>query len=624
MTATPPRPVFPNYLQMRQPLPMRAWYVLRAGSIAISAALIVVLLVRPSLGLTIWWGFVIPFLPLWFFLAPGLWRNVCPMAALNQLPRLRGFSRGVTAPAWLRNYSYVIGFVLFMALAASRKAEFNTSGWATALLLFAALLAAFAGGLVFKGKSGWCSSICPLLPVQRVYGQTPFVVLPNAHCQPCVGCAKNCYDFNPHVAWLADMHDDDQYFAGYRRFFAGALPGFILGFYRVPNPPAISVPELYARLLLYVLASVGVFIVLSWLLKLDTAKLTVAFGAAALNIYYWFNTTNLAHQIQKSFGVTVPDSAVWASRAVVLALSALWLWRTFRKDNRYLAEVGGAPVATLAPAGVAAARRQSGSGQPEVTIMPEGRRIAAQAGRTLLDLVEAAGCQIEAGCRMGMCGADPVAIVEGMEQLSPVRQDEQSTLQRLGLATNTRLACVAKVQGSVVVKLKADPAVAADASRLRSFSFDRSVKNVVVIGNGIAGTTAADHVRRRHPECSITVIGREPHLLYNRMAIERLIYGRSAMQGLYLLPESWYQEHDVTSILNTRVTAISRLSKEIVLGTNERLPYDRLILAMGSRSTVPSIEGFGQPGTFVLREAGDAMAVRSRVLTRRKSSMLPP
>ena len=70
-----------------------------------------------------------------------------------------------------------------------------------------------------------------------------------------------------------------------------------------------------------------------------------------------------------------------------------------------------------------------------------------------------------------------------------------------------------------------------------------------MIGNGIAGVTAADFVRRGHPDCEIHLVGREPHGLYNRMGISRLVYGRSAMQGLGLLPDGWYQDHDVTAWL---------------------------------------------------------------------------
>ena len=123
--------------------------------------------------------------------------------------------------------------------------------------------------------------------------------------------------------------------------------------------------------------------------------------------------------------------------------------------------------------------------------------------------------------------------------------------------------------------------------------------------------TAADHVRRRHPMAQIDLVAEESHHLYNRMGIARLIYGRSAMQGLYLNPEKWYDEHAITPWLNTRARSIDRLKQEVALGTGEKLRYDRLILATGSSSFVPDIEGFGAPGTFVLRTADDALGLRA-------------
>jgi nitrite reductase (NADH) large subunit len=97
------------------------------------------------------------------------------------------------------------------------------------------------------------------------------------------------------------------------------------------------------------------------------------------------------------------------------------------------------------------------------------------------------------------------------------------------------------------------------------------------------------------------------------MAISRLIYGRSGMQGLYLLPENWYDEHRVTCWLNTRAVRIDRNAQHVELATGDVLAYDRLIVTAGSSSFVPPIEGFGAPGSFVLREAEDAMQIRSYV-----------
>ena len=51
----------------------------------------------------------------------------------------------------------------------------------------------------------------------------------------------------------------------------------------------------------------------------------------------------------------------------------------------------------------------------------------------------------------------------------------------------------------------------------------------------------------------------------------------------------------------------------VKLATGETLPYDRLILATGSRSFVPPMTGFGMAGPFVLRGAEDGLSIRALV-----------
>jgi hypothetical protein len=114
------------------------------------------------------------------------------------------------------------------------------------------------------------------------------------------------------------------------------------------------------------------------------------------------------------------------------------------------------------------------------------------------------------------------------------------------------MACCARIKsGSVTVSLTPEPG---DGGGAKPTRYDRSIVSVVVLGNGIAGVTAADFIRRGHPDCEIHIVGRESHALYNRMGISRLVYGRSVMQGLYLLPEQWYDDHDVNAWLNTVAT----------------------------------------------------------------------
>ena len=538
-----------------------------------------------------------PLLPLVWFVAPGLWRNVCPLAAANQVPRVLGFTRGLTAPAWFRTYAPMAGIAIFLGAVFARPLLFEDSGPATAALIGGALAAAFVGGYVLKGKSGWCSSLCPMLPVQRMYGQTPFANVPNSHCHPCVGCTKNCFDFNPKVAFLADLHDGDRQWSTTRKLFVGAFPGLVIAFFAAPEPGPAG--EHLARMALAVGASAGSFLALEALIPASVPKLAAVYGAVAINLFYWWAAPG-------------PDWITWPLRAAVLGLTVVWLQRTFAKERLFLERQGLPTPPRAARLGRGARAALAGASEAEVTFEEGGPRVMARPGTPLLDLAETAEQPIEAGCRMGVCGADPVCIVAGIENLSPVGGDEQATLGRLGLdpAVN-RMACCARVQGPVTVSMT--PRRDSNVVTTIDFPFDPAVRRVVVIGNGIAGVTAADHVRRRHPDCAIDVVAAEPHPLYNRMGISRLIYGRSAMVGLHLLPDAWYDDNRVTCWLNTRAAEIDREAGVVVLGSGERLPFDRLILATGSDAHLPQIAGFGAPGTFVLRTASDALSIRGYV-----------
>ncbi len=601
---------FPNYTQIPSRLSVKAWQAVRVGSIV--AALIVagLLVAVPSVGLFVMWRIVIPLLPFTFMVAPGLWRNICPLAASNQTPRVLGLTKALNPPKWLKEYGYVIAIGLFVAFVVLRKLGLDDSGPFSALLLLGAMTGGFVGGMFLKGKSGWCSTMCPLLPVQRIYGQTPFKLVGNSHCQPCVGCAKSCYDFNPRAAYLADLNDPDRFWSGYRRFFVGAFPGLVLAFFQVPEAAgATSALEIVGRVALYIAVSTASFALLSTFVKVSVHTITALYGAVAFGIFYWFGGPSFVSAVSDGHA---PAAVGWAVRAAAIALAAAWLVRTWRKEKPFLEQASAPPLRVSGAAGRSLTRNRAvRAGAPEVTFVDENKRVAAKEGLSLLEIAESNGLTIEAGCRMGICGADPVAIKEGMDCLSGISDDEKATLERLGLAPNTRMACCARVQGPVKVSLTPEKPKAPSLSKVHGFNYDRSIQKVVVIGNGIAGVTAADHLRRRHPLAEIDLIAEEPHHLYNRMGISRLVYGRSAMQGLYLNPDSWYDERQITTWLNTRALAVDRAAREIALGTGERLPYDRVILTMGSSSFVPPIEGFGAAGTGVLRSADDALQLRA-------------
>ena len=83
---------FPNYLAMRTRVPLGVWRAVRVVSVATLAAIVVAAVAAPSNTLTLFWGVLVPLLPLVFLVVPGAWRNVCPLAALNQASRNLGVS----------------------------------------------------------------------------------------------------------------------------------------------------------------------------------------------------------------------------------------------------------------------------------------------------------------------------------------------------------------------------------------------------------------------------------------------------------------------------------------------------------------------------------------------------
>jgi nitrite reductase (NADH) large subunit len=602
------RELFPAYTEIPAKVPLRVWQLIRAGSVLAYLAVVVTLFVRPTDGLFIFFKIIVPLWPVLFFVAPGVWRNICPLAASNQIPRVAGFSREGTAPGWWGRNGFLMASTLFLGIAGARIAGLDRNGPAMGIVLAAIIASAFTGGVLLKGKSGWCSSVCPLLPLQRAYGQTPFVTSSNSHCRPCVGCTKNCYDFKPRAAWQADMADPDPTWSAPRMLFAAALPGFIAGYFTLQDRAGTSMPAKYALLVLFVLVSIGLFYAIQAVSRLSRAMMTVGFAAVALNLFYWFGGPIVTDSLAQLTGIHA-GWLRWPISGAIAVLTLLWIARTRVSELQFAWTTGARKEPVLLESPKVRAEPSTETATARVRFEADGQPVGADVGMSLLDIAEKGGQPIEAGCRMGVCGADPVAVLDGMDQLSAPESDELKTLKRLGLGKSSRMACCARIRGGEVTVSLTPERAAGDVSR--PASYDRSIVSVVVIGNGIAGVTAADFIRRGHPDCEIHLVGAEPHALYNRMGISRLVYGRSAMQGLYLLPEQWYDEHGVTAWLNTMATGIDLRSRLVRLGTGDMLPYDRLILAMGASAAVPDIAGLDRPGSFALREAGDAMRIRA-------------
>jgi nitrite reductase (NADH) large subunit len=258
----------------------------------------------------------------------------------------------------------------------------------------------------------------------------------------------------------------------------------------------------------------------------------------------------------------------------------------------------------------------------EVTFRP-GPTVLVKAGEALLDIAEANQVPMESGCRMGMCGSDPVRILTGEDNLSPMRRAERATLDRLGLTHGCRMACVARVHGPVTLvpsvedRTAEDSVDAADTAVGTDGSTTGQVQRVVVIGTGVAGVTSVEELRKRRPDAEVTLLGAEPYDFYNRMAISKLLSESTAINALYLIARDWATRRRVRYLSGMTAIAIDRQRHTVMTDQGECIPYDRLILAMGAQPWIPPIPGFGLGGSFVLRTIDDAVQIQQHIRRRR-------
>jgi len=620
VSVSAPAKFFDNYTKIPRLLPASLWYAARGlvfiGALGCAAWL----LVAPKTGLTFFWGLVVPSLPALLVIAPGVWRQVCPMALSNQIPRMLNFSRAKDLPPLLKSNAFAIAILLFVGAVLLRASLLNRDATVLAMFLLACLVVPFFGGLIFKGRSGWCGTICPLGPIQRVYGQAPLVVVPNGYCPTCLGCQKTCYDFNPRGAIFSDINDDDPRYAGQRRFFYGLLPGLILGYFLQEQSPSYGLGVHALIIIGACIASAGLFNFLLNFLYVSPYRLANSFGAIALTAFYFFSLPNMLRALGTLGGFTMPDWLAGSAGLLSPLIAALLIMSGSRSEKHYKAVLEKAETPSVDQSRKSLKDRLAANdGSISIEDRETGAVFPAKADQSLLEAMEAAGLKINYGCRSGLCGADPVVITEGEEHLSAPSDDETATLRRLGLEGRARLACVCQTKGPIVVDRDLKAAASRTPSKPKEPAIDKALAanltHVVIIGNGVAGISTAEALRRESPSAKIDIVTNESFHFYNRMALGRLIYGRAGMDGLHLLPDDWYGNNQVEVWRNTLATAIDREAKLVRLGTGESLPYDKLVLATGGTPTPPDKNYGHYPNAFVLRTAEDAQLIRRYVQT---------
>ncbi len=137
------------------------------------------------------------------------------------------------------------------------------------------------------------------------------------------------------------------------------------------------------------------------------------------------------------------------------------------------------------------------------------------------------------------------------------------------------------------------------------------MKRYVIVGNGVAGVTAAQAIVRADPSAEVHVFGAEPYVYYRRPLLWEFIAGQIEQENLYFRPAEWYAERGIHLHTGIRVTALTPADHQLTLEGGETTTYDRLLLATGGHPFVPPCKGTDKRGVFTLRTLDDALAIKA-------------
>ena len=116
----------------------------------------------------------------------------------------------------------------------------------------------------------------------------------------------------------------------------------------------------------------------------------------------------------------------------------------------------------------------------------------------------------------------------------------------------------------------------------------------VIIGNGAAGTYAAEQIRKDDAAAEIMMIDDEKYTLYNRVSLPRYLKGVLLEQRVQVRDMEWHTKNRIDLRLETKVTAVNFEQKTLVMDPGGEVKYDRLLIATGGRPnplTIPGADG---------------------------------
>ena len=136
----------------------------------------------------------------------------------------------------------------------------------------------------------------------------------------------------------------------------------------------------------------------------------------------------------------------------------------------------------------------------------------------------------------------------------------------------------------------------------------------VIVGNSTAATGCIEGIRQMDQRGKITFISDEPYHTYSRPLISYLLLGKTDEQKIKYRKDSFYKDNAVQTLLGKKAVQIDPKTKHVLLEDGEKVKYDKLLLATGSRPFIPPMDGLERvKSKFTFMKLDDAKALERAI-----------
>lgn len=148
------------------------------------------------------------------------------------------------------------------------------------------------------------------------------------------------------------------------------------------------------------------------------------------------------------------------------------------------------------------------------------------------------------------------------------------------------------------------------------------MSDIIIIGNGVAGDSAARVIARSDEKFNVKIFTKEEHPFYQRTRLGEVLSGKSSPEDLILHDTRWYEDRGLDLRLKTTVTKIEPESRIVKTKADGKFSYDKLLLATGAKPLLPPIKSLNRGNVFSIRTLKDVENIKSNLADVKKAVVI--